>query len=270
MDALYVYNSTYKQVQSIFSSRLKIQILLSVATGHKSLADLRDVTGSTSQAIIPKIRTLERMSLIEQSDHGYGITPLGNILVTKIADLIMTMGELMQHREFWATHDIEGVPRPFLDKIGELIDSDVKFDTTDNMFHVYTHFVAVLEQAGYIHGISSVMSPQIADVLSERIMAGVPVELVVNRSVADGLAQEPFASKIRKLKTYGHFRIWLVDEPLRLGITVTDKHLSLGLNKKDGGTYDSSADMYNASPKAREWAEGLFEYYRKRATLLEL
>jgi predicted transcriptional regulator len=270
MDPLDVYNATYKQVQSIFSSRLKIQILLSVLTGPKQLSQLRDVTGSTSQAIIPKIRTLERMSLIVQVEHGYAITPTGAILTSRIGDLIVTMGELMQHQEFWATHDIEGIPLPFLREIGNLIDSEVKFDTTENMFHVYTHFVAILQQAAYVHGISSFMNPQLADVLSERIMAGVPVELVVSRGVAEGLAQEPFASKIRQLKPYGHFRIWLVDEPLRLGITVTDKHLSLGLNKKAGGVYDSSADMYSSDPRALDWAERLFQYYRERAVLLEL
>jgi predicted transcriptional regulator len=270
MDPLDVYNTTYKQIQSIFSSRLKIQILLSVATGPKQLAELRDVTGSTSQAIIPKIRTLERMSLVEQTGRGYEITPLGKILTHRIGDLVLTMGELMQHREFWATHDIEGIPEPFQSELGDLINSELKFDTTDNMFHIYTHFVGILEQAAHIHGISSVMNPQIADVLSERIVAGVPVELVVSRGVAEGLSQEPFASKIKKLRPYGHFRIWLVDEPLRLGITVTDKHLSLGLNKKDVSVYDSSADLYSADPGARAWAERLFQYYRKRASLLDL
>lgn len=269
MQILDVYNNNYKLIQSIYSSRLKIQILLSVGEGPKLLSELRDVTGSTSQAIIPKIRSLERLSLIEQRDHGYVITPVGRILVTKIGDFVLTMGELMQHQEFWANHDIEGIPRPFLYQIGDLIDSDVKFDTTDNMFHVYTHFVTILQQAKYIHGISSVMSPGVADVLSERIIAGIPVELIVNRNVAESLMQEPFLSKIQKLRPYEGFKIWIVDEPLSVGITVTDKHLSLGLNKQISGVYDSSADMYSSDPKALDWAERLFQYYRGRAFLLK-
>lgn len=270
MEPLDIYNSTYKQIQALFSSRLKIQILLSLTSGPKQLSELRDVTGSTSQAIIPKIRILERMALVEPSDHGYAITPIGRVLATKIGEYVMTMGELMQHREFWATHDIEGIPQPFIYQVGDLIGSEVKFDTTDNMFHVYTHFVSILEQAGYIHAISSVMNPQIADVLAARVVAGIPVELVVNQGVADGLKQEPFLSKIRALKPYKHFKVWVVNEPLYLGITVTDKHLSLGLNKKTPMVYDSSADMYSSDPTAREWAERLFQYYRGRAVLLEL
>jgi predicted transcriptional regulator len=269
MEPLVVYNKNYKLIQSIYSSRLKIQILLAISQGPKTLAELREVTGSTSQAIIPKIRNLERLSLIESQERGYAITPFGRIIVTKIGDFVMTIGELMQHREFWASHEIEGIPRPFLHTIGALFSSEVEFDTTDDMFHVYSHFITVLQQAGYIHAISSVMSPTVADILSERIIAGIPVELIVSRSIAEVLLQEPFLNKIQKLKPYPHFKIWIIDEPLNLGLTVTDKHLSLGLNKKISNVYDSSADMFSTDPTAREWAEQLFNYYRERAVLME-
>ncbi|MGB9176984.1 MAG: transcriptional regulator FilR1 domain-containing protein [Methanoregula sp.] len=270
MEPLEVYNANYKLIQTIYSSRLKIQILLSVARNPKTLSELREITGSTSQAIIPKIRRLEGLSLIEQVNHRYAITPVGRILVTKIEEFVMTIGEIMKHREFWATHDIEGIPRPFLDQIGDLISSDVKFDTTDDMFHVYSHFIAILQQAGYIHGISSVMSPQIADVLAERIIASIPVELIVSRNVGEALTQEPFLSKIQQLKPYQNFRVWMIDEPLHLGITVTDKYLSLGLNNRVNAVYDSSADMYSSDPQARDWAERLFQYYKNNATLMKL
>lgn len=270
MTPLEVYNTTFKLIQSIYSSRLKIQILLAVAEKPQSLSELREVTGSTSQAIIPKIRSLEHISLVEPCDHGYRITPTGRILVAKIGDFVMTLGELTHHREFWAAHDIEGIPRPFLHGIGDLYASDIKFDTTDNMFHVYSHFISVLQKAERIHSISSVMSVPVAQVLAERVIAGVPVELVVNRSVAEGLMQEPFVSGMQSLKPFDHFRIWVVEEPLHLGITVTDKYLSLGLNRKDNAMYDSSADMFSSDPKALDWAERLFQYYRDRAVLLKI
>jgi predicted transcriptional regulator len=270
MQPLEIYNNSYKLIQSIYSSRLKIQILLSVADQPKSLSELREVTGSTSQAIIPKIRSLEHLFLLESCDRGYSITPVGRILAAKIGDFVVTLGEMTKHQEFWATHDIEGIPAPFLDEIGDLYASEVEFDTTDNMFHVYSHFISILQQADYIHTISSVMSVAVAEVLAQKVVAGVPVELVVNRSIAEGLMQEPFVSGMQTLKPYKQFRIWVVDESLHLGITVTDKHLSFGLNKKVNAVYDSSADMFSSDPKAREWAERLFRYYRDRAILLEL
>jgi predicted transcriptional regulator len=62
----------------------------------------------------------------------------------------------------------------------------------------------------------------------------------------------------------------VTDEPLRIGITVTDKHLSFGLNKKETNSYDSSADMYSGDPRALAWAERLFQYYKERSAQLPL
>jgi len=270
VDALEVYQKQNKNIQSIYSSRLKIQILLSVAGGTRSLSELRDVTGSTSQAIIPKIRGLERMSLVEAREHGYALTPLGKIVTSKIEDFILTMGELMQHRDFWANHEIEGIPHPFLDEIRELVDSELMFDTADNIFHVYSNFLKILKDAKYIYGISMVLSLEIADALAERIVAGIPTELIVNRSVAEVLLQEPFVSKLRQLKAFPMFRIWVTDETIQVGITVTDRHLSFGLNKKEGKLYDSSADLFSSSPVALDWAKRLFDHYKNRSRPLEL
>jgi predicted transcriptional regulator len=270
MDSLQVYQQQYKIIQSIYSSRLKIQILLSVNSGVKSLAELREVTGSTSQALIPKIRGLEHLSLIESRGHGYALTPLGKIITSKIDDFVLTMGELMQHRDFWANHEIEGIPSPFLYEIRDLVDSELKFDTADNIFHVYASYLKILKEAAYIYGISMVLSSEIADALVERIVAGIPTQLIVNRKVAEVLSQEPFSSKLQQLKTFGDFQIWVTDEIIQVGITVTDKHLSLGLNKKEGNLYDSSADLFSSNPKALDWARRLFNYYKARSTRVSL
>ena len=56
MNNLEVFERYNKAIQSIYGSRLMIQILLSVEEGGTPLSTLREITGSTSQALIPKIR----------------------------------------------------------------------------------------------------------------------------------------------------------------------------------------------------------------------
>ncbi len=55
MDSLKIYEHHKQPIHSIYSSRLKIQILLTLLHNRASLSQLREVTGSTSQALIPKI-----------------------------------------------------------------------------------------------------------------------------------------------------------------------------------------------------------------------
>jgi predicted transcriptional regulator len=270
MESLEVYQKINKIVQSIYTSRLKIQILLSLGGGIKTLSTLREVTGSTSQALIPKIRGLERLSLVEPREHGYALTSLGRIVASRVEDFIVTLGSIYQQKEFWSTHDIEGIPTPFLVEIGDLLNSELKYDTTTDILHVYSNYVKMLKEASFIKGISSVMSPGLAEALTERILAGVPVDLIVNANVLDILKQEPYLSQIRKLEEFPNFHMWVTDEPLRIGITVTDKHLSLGLNRMDGKMYDSSTDLYGSTPRSIQWGNRLFHYFLERSKLLTL
>jgi len=268
MNSLEVYKKTHKIVQSIYSSRLKIQILLSLVNGTKSLSDLREVTGSTSQALIPKIRGLEKLSLIEQRERGYDLTPLGGIVTSKIEDFVVTMGEIHQHRDFWVNHDLKGIPTSFLEELGDLLRSTVTYDTTTDILHVYSNFLRILKEAHYIMSISSMMSPGLAEALLDRVVAGIPVDLIVDQSIVELLTKEPYAEGMRTLIPMSNFHVWVADEPLRIAFTVTDKYFSLGLNTKDGKIYDSTSDLLSDDPKAIKWGTRLFQFYKERSQLL--
>jgi len=270
MEYLKIYNKNYKLVQSIYSSRLKIQILLALSRGNKSLSDLREISGSTSQALIPKIRALERLSLIESYEAGYSLTSPGRIVTGKIEDFVITLGEVQQHREFWSNHDLTGLPQQFLDDIGQLIDSEIQFDTATDILHVYSNFIRIIDEADYVLGISSMMSPEIANVIGTRVISGKRLELIVDQSIHHQLTIEPFLSQTRQLLGFDNFHIWVYNNPLGIGVTVTNKHLSLGFNSKDGKVYDSTTDLYSTDQKAIDWGQRLFNYYRDRSTKLTI
>ncbi|MDY0387655.1 MAG: hypothetical protein RBT65_11125 [Methanolobus sp.] len=66
MDFLEIFKKTGNDVRAIYRSRLIIEIVLSLNEESKTLSQLREITGSTSQAIIPKIRELESDQLLEE------------------------------------------------------------------------------------------------------------------------------------------------------------------------------------------------------------
>jgi len=270
MDTLEIYDQHARLIHSIYNSRLKIQILLTLLQGKASLSRLRGVTGSTSQAIIPKIRSLESLALVEAEGYEYRLSALGRVVAAEVRTYITLMGGIGSHQQFWATHDLSGLPPKFLARIGELQVSEVQYDTTVDMFSVYTHYLTILKEAAYIHGISSVTSPGLAQFLTDKVREGVPVELVVNEEVIEILKQEPYASNLKELSSSSNFRVWVTGESLRVGLTVTDRNLSLGLFKKDSNLYDSSSDLFSADPEAVAWGEDLFIHFRKRASSLDI
>jgi predicted transcriptional regulator len=270
MDTLGIYGHHQKMIHSIYSSRLKIQILLTLINKTASLSQLRDVTGSTSQALIPKIRNLENQALIEAANYGYHLTPLGRAVALNVEAFVQLMGGIDQHRNFLTIHDLSDLPEPFLLRIGDLYNSEAKQDTSTDMFFVYSHYLDILKDATYIHTLSSVASPSLAQILIEKVVSGMPGELVVNEQVIELLTKEPYASTMQALSGYPNLIVWVTNEKLQLGLTVTDKYLSLGLFKKDTNLYDSSSDLFSNDPRAVEWGENLFRYYKERSTQLDL
>jgi predicted transcriptional regulator len=270
MDSLGMYEKHHKLIHLIYSSRLKIQILLTLLGGNAPLSRLRDVTGSTSQAVIPKIRTLESLSLIESIDYEYRLTPIGRIVAESIENYIYLMGGIDKHQTFLATHDLSDIPKEFLRRIGDLQLADVKFDTTTDMFFVYRHYLDILKDARYIHGISSAASPGLASFLAEKVAQGVPVELVVSQEVVAVLKEEPYVSNLRQIAGSGNFILWITGQSIKIGLTITDKYLSLSLYKLGTNQYDTSTDLFSDDPTAVAWGEGLFTYFRDRSKKLEL
>ncbi|MDD1712457.1 MAG: DUF1724 domain-containing protein [Methanoregulaceae archaeon] len=268
MTPIEIYEHHHKFIHSIYSSRLKIQILLTLLSGSTSLAKLREVTGSTSQALIPKIRNLESQMLIEARNE-YLLTPLGKVVAINVAEYVRLMGGIDRHREFWADHDLSGLPEEFLKQIGDLHESEVKLDNEVDIMSVYSNFLKILKGGAFIHGISSVMSPGIAELLTERILAGTPVELIVSDDVIPKLSKEPYTEFMRQVRTCSNFKVFATSEPLKVGITVTDTMLSLGLFKHEGHLYDSSSDLFTAEKMAVEWGERLFQHYKNRSHLVD-
>ena len=270
MDSIKIYEKHQKLIHSLYNSRLKIQILLTLLHHNASLSRLREVTGSTSQALIPKIRSLENQGLIEAANYEYRLTPLGGVVALNVEGFVQLMGGIDQHHTFFTDHDLTDLPATFLLSIGDLYDAEPKQDTTTDMFYVYSHYLEILRDAEYIHGISSVASPGLARFIAEKVVTGIPVDLVVNHEVVELLTTEPYASNMKGLAGYSNFSVWVTGEKLRVGLTVTDKYLSLGLFKKDTNLYDSSTDLFSSNPRAVGWGENLFRYYKDRSMRLDI
>ncbi|WP_301662774.1 helix-turn-helix transcriptional regulator [Methanoculleus frigidifontis] len=263
ISSLDIYDEFREEIQAIFRSRLLTQMLVALGSGAKSLSDLRDITGSSSQALIPKIRQLESAHYIESERGDYVLTPLGRIVEPEIERLVTLMGVLQRHRDFWTQHDIESIPAEMLKEIGDLYSSEVVRDVEENIFAVYTTFLNLLQNAKWIHAVSSIMSPAHAEAMMGTVRHGKSVELVISADLADTLIADPYSTMLRSLEDCHDFRIYVSPVPVRLGMTVTDSCLSLGLYKRGTDAYDTSVDLISFDATANAWGERLFQYYRQ-------
>ncbi|HUU76469.1 MAG TPA: transcriptional regulator FilR1 domain-containing protein [Methanoregulaceae archaeon] len=269
MTLIDTYSKVMGEIQSLYRSRLQIQILLSLYEENRTLSQLREITGSTSQALIPKIRKLESNNYIDILDYEYYLTPIGRILAGKMSELIMFQAIINKHKGFWSEHYIEGIPEPFLYEIGELYESEVVSDTNIDIFNVFFNFLKAVKEAQKICILSPISSPAHTDAVARRVGEGIPVELIVGKELAEQFFQSPYIEMIQELAANSGSKILVLDEPLKIGLTVTDGCVSLGLYRNDAITYDTTTDVFSHDKKAVLWGERLFEYFRSKATELK-
>jgi predicted transcriptional regulator len=71
MNHFEIYKKMDDDVQARYRSRFLTETLISLNEGSRRLSQLREITGSTPQAIIPKLRKLEADHLIETKGREY-------------------------------------------------------------------------------------------------------------------------------------------------------------------------------------------------------
>jgi predicted transcriptional regulator len=269
MNGFEIYKKRGDDVQAIYRSRLLTETLLSLNEGSRKLSQLREITGSTSQALIPKLRKLEADHLIETKEHEYFLTSAGKIVASGIGDSFVTVWTINKFKHFWLRHYLEGIPSPLLKEIGCLYESEVLKNRGMEILNIYNNQLKMIKEADHIYGISSVVTKGDTDSISERVKEGVPVELIVPLHVAEELKRSPYLKKIEALKDYENFKLMVMDEDIKVGLIVTNKRFSLNLYKKEGIEYDISTGLFSFDSKAIEWGEILFWYCKGKADFIK-
>lgn len=239
---------------------------MALGNGAKSLQELRDITGSTSQSLLPTIRKLEGPQIITRTADVYELTPVGRIMNHKVNDLVSTTVAIRRHHEFYRTHDLEGIPAPFLERISDFINSDLLRATDDDVLRVNQYFAEAINEGSRIDIVSSIVAPWFCEPLAQRARE-VPVDLIITEHIAAMLKEEPYLSHLEQLHRMTMLRIWICPFRFRMALIVTDAASSLGLYKKETERFDITEGLRSESRTAIAWGRDLHECLRSRSTL---
>ena len=270
MSSTNVYEKIEDEIKSIYRSRLQTQILLSLSEENKTLSQLREITGSSSQAVIPKIRILESSQLVEEDGYNYCLSPMGKILTSKMEDYILAFGSFSKFKDFWAKHHLGGIPEPLLNDIGDLIDSEIIRETTEDVSKVLSTYFRCLRGSRQAFVVSSMTSIELIDAVIERLAQGAPVEVVISKDLFVKLDKEPYTEKYYEMMQFPNFKLMVTEEYVRVGTTVTENFFSFGLYKKDGMLFDLTEQIFGFDKKTLDWGKKFFQYYKDRAVTVKI
>ena len=251
-------------------SELRRVILVSLGEGEKALSELREELEVSSTTAIHALRDLERYNFVFQDEHrDYALTKIGEIIALKLSDFVDAIEVLKKHEDFWLTHDLSGIPPHLLEKIGWLNNSNVvKIDVLD-IIKTHKTYIAFIETAKWIRGVSSIFSPDYPKVFEGLVKKTIDTRLILTENVWEKVIEVVGLENIRYQLSKGCLEIFIAEEDVKVAFTVTDAVLSLGLFALDG-TYDNTCDLISNDERAVCWGVELFEQYQKGTMKYEI
>jgi predicted transcriptional regulator len=262
-----VYDLAEKQLKAFTRSKVRTKVMLCLMDGDKKVAEIEEMIGIRATTILHAIKDMSDAGFISKTANGYTLTSIGRMQTLLLDELVNSIVLLDQHRNFWLTHDISGVPDELLTKIGMLGQSEIISADHAELLRSHERFVTELMKARHIRGVSPIFIPDYPEMIAAAVNGGAEVSLVVTGPILDLIIADHYRL-LNDLISQKNFRLYKLDREITIAFAVTDTMLSLGLFRDDG-VYDLGKDLICIGESAIEWGMELFEYYRRMSDLVK-
>lgn len=261
------YELAEKQLKSFTRSKIRTKVLLCLKDADKNVGELEQEIGSRNTTILHAIKDMSEADLITRSSKGYHLTNLGQMQAYLLNDLMGFAQVLEEHRDFWLNHDISGIPQDLLTNIGMLAQSEIISPDSSAPLKSQEHFVSELVKANEIHGVSPIIAPGYAEAIAIPVKNGATVELILTEAVLK-IVNKEHNKIVDDLLAYDNFKLYRINEDVKVAFTVTDVLLALGLRYRLDGNYDLGSDLICEGGGAVMWGLKLFKYYQNNSEMM--
>ncbi|WP_246998911.1 helix-turn-helix transcriptional regulator [Halosolutus gelatinilyticus] len=222
------------------------------------LASALDVSPATTHRILTSFREND---WIARTDGGYALTPLGERMGRAVRSYRSAVVEARRLTPlydllFAATLPVEVEPDVFADATVTTIDSH-------DPYRPLNRFIDLLGNTDSLRGIDTTsVAPTYVEDVHERIVDGMPVEIVFETPVIDRLATE-YADLAEDAFDRENLTLWAIDD-LPFGLALFDDRVGIGRYDDEVGFLSVFVDTDD--DEAYAWGERVFEHYRSAAT----
>lgn len=225
-------------------------------------SELRDRLDQSKSTTHRNVKTLTELDLLERTEEGYRLTPLGEIVTQQVEDCARTVDVAHRYREFLPT-----VQRSEL-RLNHLTDSEVTHATDSNPMAPLVRLAEITTQANEVRVLTNSIAPRSFDVGRDGVRKGdKQIRMVVDSRTIDTVQETRwYGEELRKDLETGNLEIWIHEErvPYQIGLFDGEK-LCLGAEDEEGRP---TAMLETTNHDAIGWAEEAFEVYRSRSEQL--
>ncbi len=250
-----------EQLKAFTRSAVRTKIMLCLMDKEMSAGELEKEMGIRVSTILHSMKEMIADDLAKRSPRGYSLTNIGKIQALLLNELVSAIVALDQRKAFWLSHDISAIPKDLLSNIGMISQSHVMEADPAALLKIAQHAIAEMIKAKEIYGLSPIIVPGFSEAIIKAVENGASVNLILTENIIEEV-KGYYHADIIKLLNCDNFKLYQINDEVRIAFTVIDSLLSLGLFRSDGG-YDLGEDLICIGPMARAWGLELFDYYLK-------
>jgi len=227
------------------ASESRLSILRELQTKSLKMQEIARRLDVTATEAFRQLQRLSEALLVQKQPEGtFAITQYGKLVL----QLSSSLDFVFKHKNYFSTHDVWRLPCQFVNRMGELSQTNLIMDTMESINKSTQMFTKAEQYAwGLVeHGRGpELMSP----IMNERIRKGVKVKLLIPESF--------LPAAIPPAKTPNYEVRGLSDIPAIMALT--EEEATMGFRLVNGRM--DYAGFYGKDPRFLNWVKDLFLYY---------
>ena len=196
---------------------------------------------------------------MERNGRTYKLTPLGFIKANLIKETNSALRVLEKFEDFWLTHEVSDIPSHLLRRIGDLEESVLVQNDSEDLAKVHTIFQQILLTSKKVQGVSPIFHADFVKIFQKLLEDGACVELIFTRGVLEKTLSLVDIKLFTRYIAENRLSVFLANE-LRVALTVTENSFSMGLFSNNA-SYDYTKDIVSNDLKTIKWGEDLFKHF---------
>jgi predicted transcriptional regulator len=245
----------------LFMSEKRKNVLLLLQDGPKETQIILDHLKTTRNALLPQMKVLEENYLVIHYNDTYGLTKIGELIVSEIEPLLATIDVLGQNIEYWGTHKLDFIPPHLLKRINEIGECEVVNPVITETFEINSNFHETSRKSPYLFHVTTFLYPNYSMLFSELISNNVNIHLIVSKDLLEKIRADE-DNDFKQLTQSGLLHLFVYPDKMDF-LTFAYNDTNLLLNAlKDNMEFDNK-HILSCNPSAIDWGKELFEYYLK-------
>lgn len=269
IDTLNRYEDIKGDIKFVTTSSVRTKIILSLNKGNKDLNTLKNELSLESSAALHSLKKLESQDILIKKENEYSLSPIGKLYAIKSENLFKSFYTIKKYEKIWLNHGIDGIPKNLLKEIKCLSNSFLVESTPTDIIKPHSYYTQLITKAHKIRSISPIFYYPYIDIYKNALKRDADVKLILTPLILAKMTETAGVVILNEILSSNDFKLYKIEEDVKIVFTVTENFLSLGLFSTEG-LYDATINLISYDAGAIKWGNKLFNYYLDKSQKFDL